>query len=58
MDVLIYSIVSLVILVLIMMVSLGYYEDRKNRLFFLIIAVLVCWLFYAYFVLIRSTYIF
>lgn len=56
MDVLIYTIVSLTILVLIMMLTLGYYEDRRNRLLFFLIGILACWLFYAYSTLLRSTY--
>ncbi len=56
MDILIYVIVSLLNLVLIMIVALGYYEDRRNRLIFFLIGILVCWMFYGYNILLRSTY--
>ncbi len=56
MDILIYSIVSLSVLVLIMMLALGCYKDRRNRLIFFSIGMLVCWMFYAYNELLKSTY--
>lgn len=56
MDILIYSIVSLVALVLIMTAALGYYEGRRNGLVFFVIVILVCWMFHGYSSLLRSTY--
>ena len=55
MNILIYSVVTLTILILIMMVALGYYEDRKERLQILI-GTLVCWMIYAFSTLLRSTH--
>jgi len=56
MDILIYSIVSLITLMLIMLMASGYYKGRKNRLVFVLIGILIFWMFYEYNVLLRSTH--
>lgn len=58
MDILIYTTISLATLVLIMMVALGHHYGRRDRLLFSLIGILVCWMFYGYSTLLRSTYIF